>query len=285
MLNIFNYQDYRRFLADYYAEQKAMLGRSFSYQNFSRKAGFTSKSFVFNVIKGRKNLSSSSIITMAEALKLNKTEAAYFEYLVSFNQATTFKARSFFFEQLNSIRPATAEASTAKKLRQDQFEFYATWYNLAIRSLIDLVPFNGDAKWISQMVYPPITPRQAADSVKLLERLGLIVKGKDGFYKVTDKMLTTGSEVQSLAVQHFHIENMRLAQNAIQALALDQRNVSGLTLGISAQAYGQICAILGECQQKIMAVAEKDARADGVYQLNFHLFPLTKPRNKGAAHE
>ena len=66
MPNIFNYQDYRKFLGDYYEEKKAS-NSAFSYQNFSRKAGFASKSFVFNVINGRKNLSRASVVKMCQA--------------------------------------------------------------------------------------------------------------------------------------------------------------------------------------------------------------------------
>lgn len=275
MPNIFNYNDYRKFLANYYEEKKAEK-HSFSYQNFSRKAGFSSKSFIFNVMKGRKNISKSSVVNIAEAMSLSKTEAAYFEILVSFNQAANFKERNFYYEQLNNIRPQNTEASNAKKLRQDQFEFYSKWYNVVIRSLIDLFPFKDDYKRLARMVYPSITPQQAKKSVQLLERLKLIKQKKNGYYKVNDKVLATGKEVKSLAVQHYHIENMKRAENAIKTLPSDKRNISGLTLGISKDTYRQICEIILESQGKIMNIAEKDNEADGVYQLNFHLFPVTK---------
>ena len=137
MPSIFNYQDYRKFLADYY-EEKKISTPSFSYQNFSRRAGFSSKSFVFNVIKGRKTLSRTSVVRMCGAMGLSKTEAAYFENLVYFNQAMNFTERNFYFEKLSAIRPKTMEASKTRNLRQDQYEFYSQWYHAVIRSLIDL---------------------------------------------------------------------------------------------------------------------------------------------------
>ncbi|MFH0921092.1 MAG: TIGR02147 family protein, partial [Fibrobacterota bacterium] len=186
MPNIFTYNDYRKLLADYYQEKKTETP-SFSYQNFSKKAGFASKSFVFNVIQGKKNLSSSSIVQICEAMGLNRLESSFFEKLVYFNQASNFKERSFFFEQLNAIQPRDNEAICAKKIRQDQFDYYSKWYNVTIRSLIDLFPFKNDYKWLARMVYPSITPQQAKKSVQLLERLGLIEKSKDGHYKITSK--------------------------------------------------------------------------------------------------
>jgi uncharacterized protein (TIGR02147 family) len=216
MPNIFTYNDYRKYLADYYQEKKAETP-SFSYQNFSKKAGFSSKSFVFNVIQGKKNLSSSSIVQLCEAMELNRPESSFFEKLVCFNQATSFKERAFFFEQLSAIHTRDGEGSNARKIRQDQYDYYSKWHNVTIRSLIDLFPFKDDYKRLARTVYPAITPKQAKKSVQLLERLGLIEKSNGGHYKVASKLLTTGKEVESLAVQQFHIENMKLAENAVGA--------------------------------------------------------------------
>lgn len=276
MPNIFDYNDFRKFLADYYEEQKGE-NPSFSYMNFSRKAGFTSKSFVFNAIRGTKNLSKSSIVGLCEAMGLNKTECIYFENLVSFNQSKSFKEKNHFFGQLDGLRPKKKEETKAKRLRHDQFEFYSKWYHLAVRSLIDMHGYR-DYRKLAKMVHPQITPKQAQKSVLLLDRLGLIKKQKDGNYSVTDKILSTGEEIVSLAIQHFHLDTIQLASNAIRELPLEKRNISGLTLGISRKAYKQICDMIYSCQNEILNIVEKDESSDGVYQLNFHLFPLSKPK-------
>jgi uncharacterized protein (TIGR02147 family) len=275
MPSVFNYQDYRKFLGDYYEEKNAS-GSAFSYQNFSRKAGFTSKSFVFNVINGRKNLSRASVVKMCEALGLSKTEAAYFENLVYFNQAHNFTERNFYYEKLNAIAPSTSEASTARKLRRDQYEFYSNWYHVVIRSLIDLFPDVKDYSRLAKMIYPAIKSKQAQKSVELLRRLGLIEKQKNGAYKVSSKILSTGHEVESLAVTHFHLACMELAAKALRELPKDRRNVSGLTLGISSKAYDKICEVIHSSQKEILDIAEKDTDSDRVYQLNFHLFPVSR---------
>jgi uncharacterized protein (TIGR02147 family) len=83
--------------------------------------------------------------------------------------------------------------------------------------------------------------------------------------------------VQSLAVQHFHAEAMKLAEQALRNLPRDKRNISGLTLGISQETYDKVCLEVQECQKRIVDIAEKDAAADRVYQLNFHFFPVSRP--------
>lgn len=276
MPSIFNYHDYRKFLADYYEEKKS-AGASFSYQNFSRKAGFASKSFVFNVINGRKNLSRASVVKMCEALELSRTEAAYFENLVYFNQAKNFNERNFYYEKINSIHPNTPIASSARKLRKDQYEFYSNWYHVVIRSLIDLYPhLVKDYAALAKMVFPPIRTKQAQQSVALLNRLGLIEKQKDGTYKVSSKILSTGEDIASLAVQHFHLSCMELAAKALKELPKDKRNITGLTLGVSQKAYEKICEVIDSSQDKILEIAEKDTDSDRVCQINFHVFPVSR---------
>jgi uncharacterized protein (TIGR02147 family) len=279
MPSVFKYQDYRKFLADYYDEKKASVP-SFSYQNFSRKAGFSSKSFLFNVIKGKKTLSRASVVRMCGAMGFSKTEAAYFENLVYFNQAIAFVERNFYFEKLNAIRPVTTEASHARNLRQDQYEFYSQWYHAVVRSLIDLFPWVKDPKTLAKLVFPAITPKQAGKSIELLLRLGLIRRQPKGGYAIGSKVLTTGPELRSLAVQHFHLACTDLAAKALKDLPGDKRNISGLTLGISRKAYEKILTEIYSCQDKICAIAEKDEDSDGVYQLNFHFFPVSKSPGK-----
>jgi uncharacterized protein (TIGR02147 family) len=279
MTNIFRYNDYRKFLADYYEEKKKTV-QYFSYMNFSRKAGFSSKSFVFNVIRGRKNLSRSSVVKLCRLLQLGKTEAAYFENLVYFNQAKNFSERDFYYRQLNAIHHTTSEASSAKQLRKDQYEFYSNWYHAVIRSLIDLYPLVKDYRSIAAMLYPAVTPKQAQKSIELLLRLRLIERQADGSCKVCSKVLITGRDIQSLAVQHFHLECMELAAKALRELPREKRNISGLTLGISPEAYAKIEQIILSCQEEILDIADKDKKSDRVYQLNFQFFPVSRVKGE-----
>lgn len=279
MPKIFNYQDYRQFLADYYEEKKNVT-ETFSYQNFSRKAGFSSKSFLFNVIKGKKTLSRASVVKLSVAIGLSKTESAYFENLVYFNQAKTFSERNFYFEKLNEIHPVSTEASLARNLRKDQYEFYSQWYHVVIRSLLDMYPKLSDPLTISKMVYPKISVKEVQKSIDLLFRLGLVEKNKNGGYSLNSKIISSGKDLHSLAAQQFHLTCMEFASEALKKLPSDKRNVTGLTLGISKSTYDKICGEIQSFQERILSLAERDANSDSVYQLNFQLFPVSQKVNK-----
>jgi uncharacterized protein (TIGR02147 family) len=274
MPDIYTYTDYRKLLADYYAEHKRD-NAGFSYQSFASKAGFPNRGFLYNVITGIKSLSRSSAVKLSQAMKLNAAEADYFESLVSFNQAKNLRERNYFFEKLNAIKSSKPGSARVRDIRKEQHEFYSIWYLSAIRSLLDMHPFKDDYVWLAKNVYPPIRPKEAKKAVALLQKLGMIKKGRGGLYEVIDKTITAGSEVVQLGLLNFQVQTAELALKAIRELPKDKRNISGLTMGISRKTYDVICAEIASFQSKLQVLAEQDNEADNVYQLNFHFFPIS----------
>jgi uncharacterized protein (TIGR02147 family) len=275
MKSVYFYSNYREYLLDFYKEKKKK-NPHFSYLNFSRKAGYRTKGFFYTVLNGQKNLSKKSLINVAQAVGLNKSETEYFETLVFFNQATDLVERTYFFEKLNAIKTVNIKVITIQETRKDQYEFYSKWYHSAIRSLIGMYPFKNDFTWLADNVCPALTVGQAKESVSLLEKLGLIKKQSNGYYRLTDNNITTGNEIAALAALNFHKEATRLVEHALNSLPKEKRNITGLTLGISENAYKEICEEIALCRKKVVSIANNDEGADRTYQLYFHFFPITK---------
>ncbi|MGA2507029.1 MAG: TIGR02147 family protein [Chitinispirillaceae bacterium] len=274
MPDIAVYTDYRKFLGDYYKEAKAK-NHGFSYQVLSEHAGFTSKGFLHNVMQGKRSLSRGNILGLSHAMRLNKYEADYFENLVAFNQAKNLRERNHFFERLLSIKARGTKAWKPQLVRNDQFEFYSKLYHSVIRSLIGMHGFTGDYERLAKSVRPRITVSQARKSVELLAKLGFIRKLSKGSYEIADKSIATPAEVMSLAVQNFHEEAGGLALKALSELPKDNRNITGVTLGISSEAYKTICEEIQTFRSRLLQIAEADRNADAVYQLNFQFFPVS----------
>jgi uncharacterized protein (TIGR02147 family) len=273
MPNISEYTDHRKFLNDYYEETKAR-NRNFSYQVFSEKAGIKSKGFLHNVIRGSRDLSKSNVFGLIQAMRLNKKESEYFENLVAFNLAGSLDERKHYYERLCTIGNQKASWKV-HTVRREQYEFYSKWYHSIIRSLIDLHGFHGDYERLARSVSPRIRPLQAKKSVELLLRLGLVKKERDGSFRVADKCIATPGEVLNLAVANFHNEMGTRALEALNALPLDKRNFSAMTLGISEETYREICEDIYSLRRKILEKAESDKNAHTVYQLNFQFFPVS----------
>ncbi len=274
VVNVFNYTNYRTFLKDYY-EFRKQTTPSFSYQIFAENAGFNDKSSIYSIVTGKRNISTNVVYKISKAIELDHSETEYLEMLVSFNQAKTKNERNHFFERLCKIRGKRSNLKQ-QTFRKDQYDFYSKWYHVMIRSIIEMYEFRGDFKWLASMTNPPITPKQAKESVNLLEKLELVTRTEDGLYKVAHKNLATGKEILSLAIANFHQECINLASRALNEIPSEQRNISGLTLGISERTYNLILSELQEFQKRILEVSSDDSDADRVYHFNFHLFPTSK---------
>src|SRR5438045_8662218 len=95
--NLFEYEDYRKYLKDLYDFQKKNR-RSFSFRFFSHHAGFTSPNYLKLVMDGARNLTEESIQKFANGFKLNQQETDFFKNLVFFTQAKTSEEKSRYYE-------------------------------------------------------------------------------------------------------------------------------------------------------------------------------------------
>jgi uncharacterized protein (TIGR02147 family) len=270
MESIFTYSDYRKFLSDYFEEQKK-IKTAFSHRFFAQKAGFRTSNFMHLVIKGERNLTKQSLTKITLAMGLKKTEADYFENLVFFNQSQSIKEKNFFFEKITAAR----KTSFIHKINKDQFEYYSHWYHLVVREVASFNKGDMDEKSISDKIRPRVSLGEIRKSLELLMRLGFLKKNSQGRYIQTAKLLSTGPEAASLALANYHIKTMALAAESIERFKPDKRDISSLTLGITADNFKAIKKRLQEFRKEILAMAEEE-NPDLVYQFNFQLFPLTR---------
>jgi uncharacterized protein (TIGR02147 family) len=269
MSDIFNYLKYRDYLSDFYREKKA-ANPSFSYHALSQKAGFKSRSFIPHVIEGTKNLSEKSAAALSGAMDLTERQAEFFELLVRFDQAPSHRLKDSYFLQL-------AEKCTNQQTRlllSSSHAFFSHWYHATIRELVTILDFKDDYAALARMLKPRITVRQARQSVNLLVRLGLITQ-KDGRWVHTDKNMTTGDAVQSLAVENFHLQNLRLAGESIDNCPSQERDISCMVIGLSQPGYERIKTEVRSFRNKLVAIINEDEPADRVYHFNMQLYPTS----------
>ena len=102
-VHVFEYLDYRQYLKDFYAAQKAKSS-AFSHRSFSRRAGLRSSNYLSLVMKGERDLSSEMAPRFAKACGLVKSEADFFCDLVAYGQAKTTDEKQRWHERLARFR-------------------------------------------------------------------------------------------------------------------------------------------------------------------------------------
>jgi uncharacterized protein (TIGR02147 family) len=274
MKSVFDYTNYRQFLKDYYEERKAASG--FTYRDFSEMTGMNSSSWLLHLIKGAKNLSPETAQRISKALRMGKTEAEYFELMVPFTQAKTSEAKDRIYQRMLGMK----RKLKISKVGEEQYDYYTKWYHPVVRSLVTKVDFGTgpggkpDFAKLAHCLVPAITPAEARKSVKLLEKLDLIVQDADGRWQHKNAVVSTGDELASLNVANYHKQVSRLAEAAYDRTSREERDISALTLGISEEVFGVIKTRIQAFRKEIMELALASKSADRVYQLNFQFFPV-----------
>jgi uncharacterized protein (TIGR02147 family) len=272
MKSVSEYLDYRDFLKDFYEEKKSKHS-FFSYRLFGAKIGIDS-SYLAKVLIKNRNISNAAIDKIAVFCGLKDREADYFETLVHFVKAKSLKESKLLFEKLLSLKNTSSKA-----LLENQYSFYQKWYHSAIRSLLEFYDFKGDYKALAQQLSPPISAKEAKESIRLLEKLKLVGKDADGRYRMTDVAITTGPQWSSLAIAAFQEETIRLSLGSLTRHPKKHRDISTITMNINEDNFEEIREKISEFRNSIINYVHEQESPDRVVQLNIQIFPLNKIRD------
>ena len=269
MKDVLEYTNYRQYIADYYAEKKAKS--AFTWQEFTRAAGFSSPVHLKYASEGRLNLSDAAAKRVAQAMHLVDFEQDYFCEMVKLDNAKTDAEKKAAFDKMIAI----ADAHKAKILGGDAFRYFESWKNPVLRELAPSMP-GAKPLALARACRPEITAAEVTESLNFLVKADLLKKDKDGNYARTETGVTTGPmDVTPVAVRSMHRQMGEFALEAIEGVPQDERHFSGLTLGITREAYEEIVQKIAEFRKEIIAIATRSNATEEVYRLNVQFFPMT----------
>ena len=270
MKPIFQYQDYRLYILEFYTEQKEKTG--FSWRIFAKEAGYSSSAYLKLVCDGKTRLTAKGAEKTAAAMKLGNFEKQYFMLMVEYGNAKTFEKRKKAFEEMIAL----GKAQKTSIMGGDFYTYFESWKNPVIRELAPALPHAKPSE-IADLCLPEISAAQVSETLDFLTKRGLLDKDKDGLYPQTDKSVSTGPmDVVPEAVCAMHRQMGDFAMKALEELPISERNFSGMTMGISKKNYAQYLAEITNFRRRIAAIIAEDSETEQVYRLNLQFFPLTK---------
>lgn len=269
MKPVMEYQNYRLYVRDFYTERKTRSG--FTWRDFAKAAGYSSPVFLKLVCDGKTNLSDVGIERVAQAMGLVGTELQYFRTLVLFNQEKDSAKKKVLFKELRTI----AKDNSMALVGEDQYDYYESWVNPVIREIAPQMPGATPAQLADQLSFDTQTA-EVKKALALLQKVGLLTKNDNG-YEQSAKLVSTGNlEVAKLSVREMHRQMGELAVRSLDEVPVKERDISGLTMGISEDSFYRITKEIEEFRRRITAIAMQDPEESRVYRLNVQLFPLTK---------
>lgn len=266
--SLFSYDDYRKFLQDYFEEQKSQ-STAFSHRFFAAKAGFKTSSYCLNVIRGRFKLTQKSAEKISKALGLGALQQAYFLSLVEFNQSEKIDKRDAAWEQISQIK---RQAEFTHLTNREQ-TYFSKWYHPIIRELVVTSNWNEDYRALAKMVVPAITVAEAKDAVKNLMELGLIKK--TGLRYEETSLMVDATDVSPIALKQIRRDYIQHALRAVECIPRDEQYAAFTTLAMSESSFNYVVEVMREARRKIMAKISNDADVERVYEMMFMTFPMS----------
>jgi uncharacterized protein (TIGR02147 family) len=276
MVNIFEYQNFRLYLKDYYIEQKDSK-KYFSYRYFSKRAGINASAFLYYVIEGKRNLTKKSIDKISSAIGHTREENEYFENLVFFNQAKTIAEKTIYYSRVVECR----KPLDLKTVSKEQYEFYSKWHHSIIREIVTMFDFKDDYASLGQMLIPPISAKDAQESIKLLERLGFIERDDNGLYHQTDTIIGVKPQPhEAFIIEKFQTDMLDMAIKAYDRFPRSERMTASTTFSISKATFELFKMKTREFRKELLEIAKLDNEPQRVVQFTFNLFPISKDVGK-----
>ena len=122
---------------------------------------------------------------------------------------------------------------------------------------------------------------EVREILDFLQEAGYLTQDEQGHYRQADRSLRMShpsrstKTVQKAVAHDLQVQMAELAVDTLKNDPAQDRNITGLTLGITREAYAKIVEELAECRRRIVAIATESAKTEEVYRLNMQLFPLT----------
>jgi uncharacterized protein (TIGR02147 family) len=228
--------------------------------------------FLKYVSEGRYNLSEETAYRVAFAMGLAGYEQEYFAEMVKFDHAKTDEEKKFAFNRMLAI----ADVHKVRIVEGDSFRYFESWKNPVLRELAPAMP-GAKPLALARACRPKVTAAEVSESLNFLVKANLLQKNKNGNYAQTETGVSTGPmDVTPVAVRGMHRQMGEFALEAIEGVPQNERHFSGLTLGITRDAYDEIVQEIAEFRKRIIAIATRNDATDEVYRLNVQFFPMTK---------
>ena len=258
-----NYQD--RLRAELTRRQN--VNQRYSLRTFAKTIGL-SPAFLSKVLRGNLDLSPERAVDVAERLGYSAGETAQFCQLVQMNRMSSPKLSHVFA----ATSAEAADAAGFVPVALDAFQTVSDWYHYALLELSQCKDFSSEPSFIAHAL--GISEKEAAGALTRLVRVGLMkrIRGK---YVKTNQYLATPTDKPSQAVRNFHAQMIQKAQHALQAQAVEQRDITGITIAINSEKMSLAKNEIRKFRRK-MAKLLDSSKPTEVYQLNVQFFKLTQ---------
>jgi uncharacterized protein (TIGR02147 family) len=264
---IFEFIDYRDYL-NHYFEYKKRSFPSFSYRNFSLRAGISTNNYVQKILSKERSLGPKTTEQFVKGLALKKKEAEYFRKLVLLEKTDGIEQKADVLNILTKLKKSSANLN-----QYEDNDFYRNWANGIIYELASCKDFTTDSNSLYKILKKKVSINDIKDALSYLIRNNFLTIANGKAYQ-NRGAITSAQFSSNLYLRMNHFKMTEIAMSAL-ALPLEERSFQGLLLAVDKKRMPEMKQKLKEMSEEILREFSSDENADTLYRFNFQVFPLT----------
>jgi uncharacterized protein (TIGR02147 family) len=271
MINVYNYIDPSVFLKDHLEELKTK-NSAFSLRAWAKQLGMKSHAPLHDILNGKRKVPKKLIPPLLKSLKLDAKATKYFETLVDLQRSKSEDEKELYLERLKKLSPA--EMRSVNDL--ETYKVVSDPIHLILSELSQLKSFDPNPTWMKQNFRVNYNMRDLENMYARLHSVGLLFDKNGKVHRSTRHLYTT-LETTSESVQKYHTVCSQLGQDLISKLPLEKKEFNSVALNLKNKDIPKIKERLREFMNDLIDEFEAPAhKGDETYQLNLHLFSLSK---------
>jgi len=263
--------DYRELLRQFYDEHKRKMPL-YSYRMMGDRLGLDA-SQLFRILQKEQHLPPRCVPQAKALLGLTGRHAEHFDLLIAAARTRSATKRKVLHEQIFALRDVQR-----RQLDEKQLRFLREWWNAGLRALLEVTEGRAEPRDLAGRLVPGIPETQVAESLALLQELGLVKKVASGRLVPAETHLTVGGPERAQAVHQFQLQALRLAADSLESFPHDQRDLSTLTMSMDAECYEDVRGMLKEFRRQVQKRVEDSPSADRVMLMTLAFHPIAPAR-------
>jgi uncharacterized protein (TIGR02147 family) len=263
---ILEYLDYRAYLKDKIAFLQSQ-NKKYSQRWIAQKAGFKAPQLISMILSGQRSLSETNAQLLAYALQLTCEEEEYLLMIVELAHADTFETQE---NLVNKIK-VHFKNGIFQQIPLKSFEYLKHWYFPAVRELVAVKKYKGDASLIADAL--GIAKSEVEEALQTLHRLGLLTS-VDGHLQRSEPSVKAVDFADPIVMAQYHLQVIQKSFNAM-SLPRESRHFDTLTMAVPAAMIPEIKKSIQRFIRELDMLVESYPVKDDLWQMNVQLFSLT----------
>lgn len=250
----------RTFISEEFARRKSKNNR-YSLRSFARALDVSPAS-LSQILNGKRKLTAPVAAQIASRLVPHQVSSDQLLHLLLPQPVSQMRAKKTSY--------------VTRELELETFRFICDWYHFAILGLSHVRNNRWNVSWIARML--GITCNEAQAAMDRLRKLDL-VRTKGVGFEQNSAPLRTPEDIQSHAIRAFHMQNLRHAEHALEAVDVDRRDFSAVVVAVDETNLIHLKKEIRKFRDRIEKLSKLGSR-DTVYTVAVQLFPVSKNSNQ-----